>query len=176
MKYIAFLRGINVSGKHKVSMPELKQLFESLDCKAVKTLLNSGNVVFESQAKKLSQLEQNLEEKLKEHFGFPIPVLLKKHDEILALIATQPFEKIAIHPNIRLYVTFIKERKSSDSTQEKSLESEGFKIILLEKDLCLSVLDLNFEGSTKAMERLDKTFGKNITTRNWNTILKLAHL
>lgn len=172
MKYIAFLRGINVGGKHKVPMPELKQILESLDCKEVKTLLNSGNVVFESQAKKLTQLE----EKLKEHFGFPIPVLLKKHDEILALIASQPFEKVAIHPNIRLYVTFIKEKKPSIQIQEKSIESEGFKIILLEKDLCLSVLDLNFKGSTKAMERLDKTFGKNITTRNWNTILKLAHL
>lgn len=176
MKYIAFLRGINLGGKHKVPMLELKQLLASLNCKDVKTLLNSGNVVFESKTKNQNQLEQDLEGKLSAQFGFTIPVLLKKHDEILALIASQPFEKITIHPNIRLYVTFIKEKKSSNTIQEKTLESEGFKIILQEKDLCLSVVDLNIEGSTKAMEKLEKILGKNITTRNWNTILKLAQL
>ena len=57
MKYIAFLRGINLGGKHKVPILELKQLLASLNCKDVKTLLNSGNVVFESKTKNQNQLD-----------------------------------------------------------------------------------------------------------------------
>lgn len=47
-RYVAFLRGINISGKNKVPMAELKQGFERLDYKEVKTYLNSGNVIFSS--------------------------------------------------------------------------------------------------------------------------------
>ena len=47
-RYIALLRGVNISGKNKVPMAELKQGFEALDYAAVKTWLNSGNVAFSS--------------------------------------------------------------------------------------------------------------------------------
>ena len=50
MRYIAFLRGINISGKNKISMPDLKNEFERMNFSDVKTYLNSGNVLFSSSA------------------------------------------------------------------------------------------------------------------------------
>lgn len=59
-RYIAFLRGININGKNKVPMAELKQGFEKLDFGDVKTYLNSGNVIFQAMKKMLKSLQTRL--------------------------------------------------------------------------------------------------------------------
>ena len=77
-RYIALLRGVNISGKNKVSMAQLKQLFEDLDYKEVKTYLNSGNVIFSSDECDISKITSIIEEMIKKHFNLDIPVLSDK--------------------------------------------------------------------------------------------------
>ena len=67
-RYIALLRGVNISGKNKISMAQLKQLFEDLDYKEVKTYLNSGNVIFSSDEDDISKITSIIEEMIKNHF------------------------------------------------------------------------------------------------------------
>ena len=61
-RYIAFLRGINISGKNKISMAELKKNFEELGFEEVKTYLNSGNVIFLSDEENIGKLNQELKD------------------------------------------------------------------------------------------------------------------
>lgn len=75
-KYVAFLRGINVGGKNKVPMAELKKEFEKWGFTEVKTYLNSGNVIFSSAKDELENLREQIEIKLEASFGFEIPVLV----------------------------------------------------------------------------------------------------
>ena len=72
--YIAFLRGINISGKNKVPMAELKKAFEELRFGAVKTYLNSGNVIFSSDEDNIGSLTSRIEAMIKERFSLDIPV------------------------------------------------------------------------------------------------------
>lgn len=73
-KYIAFLRGINVGGKNKVSMPELKTLFEQSGFEDVVTYINSGNVIFSSDENDESRLKERCEAFIANTFQLNIPV------------------------------------------------------------------------------------------------------
>jgi uncharacterized protein (DUF1697 family) len=173
-KYTAFLRGINVGGHHKVPMKELSLLLNTLGCKNVQTLLNSGNVIFESEEKNAKQLETLLDQKLEQHFGFAISVIVRKADEVLALYQSEPFNDIELTSDIRLYITFLKEQTETEIALPWKSEDGTFTILELNQGIIISVLDLSRSKTPKGMEALEKLFGKNITTRNWNTIVKIA--
>ena len=81
-RYIAFLRGINISGKNKVPMAELKQSFERLDYAEVKTYLNSGNVIFSSNEADTIKTTSRIEEMIKNQFSLDIPVFVIQKEEL----------------------------------------------------------------------------------------------
>ena len=81
-RYIAFLRGINISGKNKVPMAELKQGFEKLDFGEVKTYLNSGNVIFSSDEDGAEKFTNQIEVMIKKRFGLDIPVFVISKEEL----------------------------------------------------------------------------------------------
>ncbi len=89
MKYIAFLRGINISGKNKISMALLKEGFISLGYKDVLTYLNSGNVIFSSNDDK-DCITENVHFMIKEKFGFDIPVYIITSSELDDILRNGP--------------------------------------------------------------------------------------
>ncbi len=172
-KYVAFLRGINVGGKKKVPMSDLKKTFESLGFQNVKTLLNSGNIVFEGEKAD----SQTIETKLKSQFGFDIPVIIRTHEELQKLIDTNPFKGIKLTPETRLYVTFLSTKPESTLKIPYMSPDKNLRILKVTDGEIISVLTLSPKfGTTEAMKMLEKEFGKTVTTRNWNTILKLISL
>jgi len=173
IKLVALLRGINVGGHHKVPMAELKTLLTNLSCNNVKTILNSGNVVFETKKKDIAGLERIIEMALTENFGFPIPVILIPHKQINELVNDDPFANGEIHKNIRLYVSFLKEPSTTKLKLPYISNDKVFTIIGVRDKFIVSVLDITTSNTPKGMEDLEKLFGKNITTRNWNTIVKI---
>jgi uncharacterized protein (DUF1697 family) len=176
MTLIGFLRGINVGGHHKVPMAELRTLLEAFGCGSVRTLLNSGNIAFDTQRADIQQLEQEMEAFLSQSFGFPIPVILKSGEEIQELVAEQPFAGIDVHKDIRLYVTFLKSTPSIDLPLPYLSEDSTYTITSIRNNTILSILDLSTSSTPKGMDMLEKLFGKNLTTRNWNTIVKVSSL
>ena len=173
---IAFLRGINVGGHHKVPMACLRVVLTELNCKNVKTLLNSGNIVFDTGEKNIQSFEIKIENLLTKTFGFPIPVILKKKTEILGLVDQDPFKRVSVNKDTRLYVSFLKHSPETKLTLPYTSKDNAYKILSIENNTILSVLDLSTSRTTKAMDDLEKNFGKEITTRNWNTIEKIAKL
>ena len=172
-KYIAFLRGINVSGHHKVPMLQLRKEMEFLNFTKVSTLLNSGNIIFESNISNEEYLEKLISNHLEKTFGFPIPTIIRKSETILQLIQDNPFENIAITKKIRLYISLLKNEVETDIQFPWSNDDQSFKIINKIDKSILSVLDLSINKTPKGMDIIEKTFGKNITTRNWNTIKRI---
>jgi len=173
-KLVGFLRGINVGGHHKVPMAELKSILSNLGCENVKTILNSGNIVFETKKKNIAGLERMIESALNEHFGFPVPTILIPHKQVNELVYEDPFATVEMHQNIRLYISFLKEPSITQLKLPYLSKDKSFKIIDSKNKMIISVLDITTSNTPKGMEDLEKLFGKNITTRNWNTIQKLA--
>lgn len=175
-KYAAFLRGINVGGPGRtVKMEPLRKAFEDCGYENVKTLLASGNVVFETKEVDQKSLRANIEAGLKRVFGIEISVILRSVKEMRALVKENPFKNVKVTPKTRLYITFLSEpAKSNLKTPYKSLKGD-YKILDVTKGHIVSVLDLSAgSGTVQAMDILEKEFGTNITTRNWNTVQKVA--
>lgn len=172
-QFVAFLRGINVGGRHKVPMAELKKAFLSLGFQNVETILNSGNVIFESDDSNFENLESRLEEHLAQNFKFPIPTIVRSSREIEQLYASNPFSDIRIGEETRLYISFFRKSRSAEYQFPWISPDGSFTILDVKDGIAISVLDLNISGTSEAMKSLEKLMGKEITTRNWKTIEKL---
>jgi len=177
-KYTALLRGINVGGHHKVPMAELKKLLEGMGFADVKTLLNSGNIIFNSTQETIEMLEDKMSSQLENRFGFPVPVLVREGKVIQAMISADPFKDVEVTKNIRLYVTFLQQPPEEKIPFDIpwTSDDDSFKIISATEMEIFSILDLSRGRTVDSMAILEKTFGKNITTRNWNTILRIGKL
>ena len=89
-RYIGLLRGINISGKNKIVMAELKKGFERLGFKDIKTYLNSGNVIFSSDEEDLNKLTELIKAMIKNDFGLDIPVLIIQREILEDVLLNAP--------------------------------------------------------------------------------------
>jgi uncharacterized protein (DUF1697 family) len=179
MRYAAFLRGINVGGNAQIKMEELRAAFGSLGFAGVGTLLNSGNVVFETAERDAPALTRTIEEKLEATFGRRISVILRDADAIRALLEVDPFAGIAVTSETRLYVTFLGGTPGAWRSGALNLpyaSPEGNVRVLREADgaVCSAIVLSPQQGTLDLMKLLEDAYGKNVTTRNWNTVLKVA--
>ena len=172
-RYIAFLRGINVGGHHKVPMADLRAELVKLKLENVITILNSGNVIFEAKSDDIESLQKKIAVKLEKVFGFSIPTILRPADLIDQLLELDPFKRIEITKDIRLYVSFLQNDVDVEMKFPWSTEDGSFKILCKIDRTVVSILDLSITNTPKGMEALEKMYGKDITTRNWKTILRL---
>ena len=90
MKYIALLRGINISGKNKISMPELKKLLEENNYQNVSTYLNSGNIIFECNIDNKETIMDNIHTLIKTKFILDIPVYITTDKELENILNNSP--------------------------------------------------------------------------------------
>lgn len=103
-RYIALLRGVNISGRNKVPMAELRQSFEALNFVEIKTYLNSGNVIFSSEETDAAALTHRIEGMLQRQFGLEIPVFVLPQENLADILAHAPnwwgTENKAIYDNL----------------------------------------------------------------------------
>ena len=172
-KYVAFLRGINVGGHHKVPMADLRKEMEKLNFENVVTILNSGNIIFDAIADDLQVLESTIFEHLEKSFGFPIPTIIVKSDMLYGLLSSDPFKNEVLTKDIRFYVSFLRKDIVTDLTIPWISDDNSCKIINKIEKTIISVFDLSITNTPKGMEAIERFFGKDITTRNWNTIKRI---
>src|SRR5690349_7819174 len=141
MKYVALLRGINVGGK-MVAMSKLKAALEELGITDVKTLLNSGNVIFDTNTSK-ELLRSKIEKHLEKTFGFHIYVLIRTMSDIKKIIDSKPFEKVPVTPQTRLYVTFLSDKPTTKIEIPYETPEKDFKIISMSDTVVCSVITLS---------------------------------
>ncbi|MBJ6117385.1 DUF1697 domain-containing protein [Pontibacter sp. BT310] len=173
-RYVALLRGINVGGKHKVPMAELKTVMAKLGFGQVETLLNSGNVIFDATPVPEKELETIIADSLEKAFGFPIPVLIRDAGVIADLLQNNPFREVEVTKDTRLYISFLKEEPATNVANAWATADGAFRVLGIRDRTICSVLDLALTQTTKGMDELELLYGKNMTTRNWNTIERIA--
>jgi len=173
--YVAFLRGINVGGHHTVPMAFLKKDLEKLGFSNINTILNSGNIIFDSNSP-FTALDFDLEIYFQKEFGFAVPVIVRNKENILDILKSTPFKNIEMNSQKRLYVSFLKEKSPATLEVPKVFENGSFMITGIANRSVYSVLDLSTSKTPKAMNVLEQLFGKNITTRSWNTIERIGKL
>jgi uncharacterized protein (DUF1697 family) len=175
VRYAALLRGINVGGHKKVPMAELRKSLEDAGFRNVKTLLASGNVLFDTAKTPEAKLAKKIEELLESSFGFEVGVIVRSVADLHGLVQSTPFRGIKVTAETRLYVTFLSEKFTSSLQVPYTSPDKSYRILSVGPREVISVLTVTAKvGTTDAMKILEKEFGKKITTRNWNTVQKLV--
>ena len=172
--YIALLRGINVSGHKKIKMPDLKAMFEALGFTNVRTYIQSGNVVFESNSAK--DLESKISAKIQEQFGFEVSVICRTAKEMEQVIARNPYAKMVDFEAEKLYVTFLQETPSEEKLEAlKAFTFEPEMYTVSGKEIY--VYCFNGYGNTKLENSFfEKKLKVAASTRNWRTVNKLIEM
>ena len=176
IRYVAFLRGINVGGQKVIKMTDLARLFESFGFEQVKTYIASGNVLFDT-AEANADVIRGTEEGLRAALGYDVRVILRTIAEIEGIIKMDPFKDVAPAEHVRLYVTFLSEEPRS--TLKLPYESSAGEFQILQRkgrDVFSAVFLSEMSRSVDGMTFIEKEFGTSSTTRNWNTVRKIAAL
>ena len=174
--YISILRGINIAGKNKVVMADLKTLYESLGFEDVATYIQSGNVVFKGPAANPSRLAKSLEDVFAGHFNFPIRVLVLTEDELRKVINANPYAQDPGKDAAFFHVTFLGAVPSNSSIEKaQSIEAEEDDIQFIGQAAYLYCP--NGCGRSKLTNNvLEAKLKVPATTRNWRTVNKLFEL
>ncbi len=170
--YVAFLRGVN-SGQNPVQrMDNLRKIFEKLGFLNVQTVIASGNVLFEADSPTMKALEERIEKALLDETGIDTVAIVRTWEEIQDLIVQDPFGKVMLTPVMKPYATFLKD--PSGGREGLRGKRTVYTIIAILDTVVFSVIDLSSTRTPAMMNDLEKEFGKNITTRSWATVLKIA--
>lgn len=174
--YISILRGINVSGQKKVPMKELLALYESLGFSDLHTYIQSGNVVFKSAEKKPEALVRQIEEKIKGHFGFEVPVIIRTVEELKKIRASNPFLKEPGIEEDKLHVTFLDQLPQQPQVDKlMTYDFSPDRFIL--RGLEVYVYCPNGYGRTKIHNNFfEGKLKTGATTRNWKTVNTLVEM
>jgi uncharacterized protein (DUF1697 family) len=169
MKYIAFLRGINVGGHAIVKMADLKQMFEFLGLENVQTYIQSGNVIFESE-ENADSLAKRIERQLEKAMGHQIRLFVRTIRQVRAIADKSPFTAKA---GETVHVTFLTEKPDTKRQQALlSLKSDADDFAVKGREIYN--LRRDREKSVFSNTLIEKTLKLPATTRNLTVIRKIA--
>ncbi|HEY3496988.1 MAG TPA: DUF1697 domain-containing protein [Polyangiaceae bacterium] len=167
-RYAAFLRGVSPMN---CKMPALKACFEAAGFRDVRTLLSSGNVVFSAPRASGRTLERTCESAIEKGLGRTFPVIVRAVDQLDRLLASDPFAKVRLAKGAKRVVTFLK--TAPKAKLRLPLEVHGARILRLQGNEVFTVYVQSPRGAV-FMTLIEKTFGKDVTTRTWETVTKVA--
>ena len=167
--YVALLRGVNVGGSGRVPMKELRELFELLGYEDVRTLIQSGNVIFRAAEK---PSPSTLQAAIAERFQVTSPVVLRTSSELVKIIRSDPFgdaDRAFLHVGFMVAPV--------PAAELAALDVERFA----PERIAASGSELYFRlpggmGNSKLASYVNRRLGGSMTIRNWNTVTTLAEV
>jgi uncharacterized protein (DUF1697 family) len=166
-RYAAFLRGVSPMN---AKMPELKAAFEAAGFTDVKTVLSSGNVAFTARKASEATLQRAAEDAMGARLGQAFLTIVRPMDALAALLATDPYRPFNVGPAKRI-VTFLREAPASPLALP--VELHGARLLTLQGRELYSVYLPTPKGPV-FMTLIERACGKDVTTRTWDTIAKVA--
>jgi uncharacterized protein (DUF1697 family) len=174
--HIALLRGVNVGGRNMVAMADLRDLLGTLGFAEARSLLQSGNLVFQGDRRSGATLERLLEVETEKRLGLSVDYMVRTAKEWQSIVAGNPFPDEAARDPSHLIVLFLKrEPPATDVTALQASIRGPESVRALGKQLYI-VYPAGIAGSKLTFTQIEKKLGTRGTGRNWNTVLKLAAL
>ncbi len=166
--YIALLRGINVGGNNKLPMRSLTSLLEAMELRNVKTYIQSGNVVFQSERADIAALEKEISAAIKKSHGFAPQIFILDVQALQAALAANPFsEAEADHKSLHFFfLDGVPQNPNWAALEAMKAANERFQLI--DKVFYLHAPD--GIGRSKLAENFGKGWKVAVTARNWRTV------
>jgi uncharacterized protein (DUF1697 family) len=155
-------------------MPQLRASFEAAGFDDVRTVLSSGNVAFSTDlagGSAASALERRAEEAMLAAMGRAFPTIVRSAEHLRALLASDPFAGFALPPSAKCVVTFL--RRAEEPRVELPLERDGVRVLTRTAAEVFTAYEPHPKGAV-FMTVLERTFGKDVTTRTLATVARCA--
>jgi len=167
-RYVAFLRGVSPMN---AKMPELKRCFEDVGFTNVKTVLSSGNVVFDSRSASAAALERKAEAAMAQHLDRSFQTIVRPVDALRELLEADPYAAFDLPATAKRVVTFL--RTPRPAKLALPLVKDDASILAMKNQEIFSAYVPGPRGPV-FMALIEKTFGTDVTTRTWDTVRKCA--
>jgi uncharacterized protein (DUF1697 family) len=167
-RYVAFLRGVSPMN---AKMAELRRCFEVAGFANVKTVLSSGNVVFDAAINSDAAVARKAEEAMAKQLGRTFSTIVRPTSHLRDLIEADPYARFRLPAAAKRVVTFLRDAPTGNLALP--LETDGARILSLKGREVFTAYVPSTRGAV-FMTLIEKTFGKNVTTRTWETVKKCA--
>jgi uncharacterized protein (DUF1697 family) len=174
-QYAALLRGIAPSGTNMTN-DKLRGVFERLGFATVASVLASGNIVFRSADADVPGLEQRIEDALASDLGIASRTIIRAHSELRGLLDSEPFPGLTHGRGTYLTATFLKDVATAPDVIPEQLDP-GTQVVRYDRAAraVLAITDNSDPGTTPDfMSWLEKSYGRDITTRSWLTVQRVV--
>lgn len=167
-RYAAFLRGVSPTNAR---MPELKEAFEAAGFTEVRTVLSSGNVVFDARRASEGSLQRTAESAMQARLGQRFLTIVRPIDGLRELLRSDPYRAFRLPPGAKRIVTFL--RDAPPAGMALPGEWDGARLLLLAGRELFGAYVRSPKGPV-FMALIKRTFGRELTTRTWETVAKVA--
>lgn len=167
-RYVAFLRGVSPMN---ASMSELKRCFEQAGFTNVRTLLSSGNVVFDSPSRSAAAIARKAEAAMEQELDRTFPAFVRPASHLRALIEADPYAAFGPASDAKRVVTFL--HKPDAATSALPRQKNGARILAVQGTEVFTAY-VPIPGNPAFMALIERTFGAEVTTRSWETVKKCA--
>lgn len=167
-RYVAFLRGVSPMN---AKMVELKRCIEGAGFTDVKTVLSSGNVVFDASTQSDAALTRDIEAAMARQLSRTFYTIVRPVNRLRELIESDPYASFRLPVNAKRVITFLREPHKAKLSLP--LETDGVRILVMDGREVFTAYVPNPRGPV-FMTLIEKTFGVNVTTRTWDTVKKCA--
>lgn len=174
-QYVALLRGIAPMNPN-MRNDKLRGLFEELGFRNVRTVISSGNVLFESTSSDSKKLEEKIEKAIPQRLNFTSTTIIRSKEQIERLIQDDPFEGWEHTQQTSLNVTFLKNKTTQDIQFPHKVVNKSYTLQAGYDDAICSVINIIENRTPDYMVWMEKKYGKEITTRTWKTVERIYKL
>ena len=174
--HVALLRGINVGGTKKIAMGDLRDFMAALGFDDVRSLLQTGNLVFRSEARTNADTEHILETEARKRLDLDTDFFVRDKNEWDAIIAQNPFPDEAESDPSHLIVMALNDAPDATAVSALRAAIEGPETVRSDGRQLYVVYPAGIARSRLTLKLIEERLDTRGTGRNWNTVLKIAAL
>ena len=174
--YVAFIRAVNVAGHARIKMDAVQRAFEKAGCKAVRTVIQSGNVIFDTPRRSHNQIRKRILTELGKLIPDPV-IMFRTLDEVRRIVAGDPFKQLRRSKKLKFYVAFLATPPETQPALPGESKKEALEMIRMDglNAFLISRPKPNgFYGFPNNF--VEKELGVAATCRNWTTVARIMTL
>ena len=171
-RYVALLRGIG-PGNPNMRNDKLRDVFEKLEFSNVRSVISSGNIIFESNRTNVLGIETEIEQAITLGLGFTTTAIVRSQQQLQALVEANPFGDMIHGPSSYLMATFFKNPTQARFKLPYQPPNKPYKLLQMLDNTLFSVTDNTTVKTTDLMTWLEREFGKEISSRTWKTVHRI---
>lgn len=176
IKYLALLRGINVSGHNMIKMDALKKMLENMGFQNVETYIQSGNVFLDSEEENAASVGFKIKQEISKEFGYDVPVIMVSKTDLELCFKNNPYLKEKECDVKKLYVAFISKELSPLAINDLKISNFKPDEAAIDSNRIYIKYAIGAGKTNLDQKYIEKKLNVVSTIRNWNTVTKLLEM